>query len=453
MINVRIPFNYKARPYQKPFWRAMQMQGYKRACLVWHRRAGKDKSVLNFTVDQALNERVGVYYHCLPSYNQGRKVLWDGIDKDGFKMLDHIPDDVIAKKNNTEMKVELVNGSIWQVIGADNYDAVMGSNPVGIVLSEYSVSDRYPMAWDYFRPILAENGGWAIFIFTPRGRNHAFQIYQMALQNEGWFAELLTADDTGAITRQDIDEERKAGMGEDMIRQEFYCDFLVSTENVLIPYALIEGALNRKASYAQAPKLAGLDVARFGDDRTALVVRQGGNVAHIETWRNLDTMQTSARVQDLYKARVFQAIAVDAIGVGAGVADILSSWGVPVVAVNVAESASNDDRFSRLRDELWWSLRDWFNEGTCSIPPHPHRDKLVAEIQDIRYDYNPTGKVIIEPKDQMKERMGFSPDIADALCLTFDRRLVWQAERPSIWDEVRQLRNDDDYDPLYRRTA
>jgi phage terminase large subunit len=169
-INVTIPYNFTPRFYQLPLLSAMD-QGIKRACWVVHRRGGKDKTAVNFATKKMF-QRVGTYYHCLPTYNQARKVLWDAIDKDGFRMMDHIPEAIRSKTNNSEMKITLQNGSIWQAIGADNYDAVVGANPVGIVMSEWAVSDNYPLAWDYFRPILAENGGWAIFIYTPRGRNH-----------------------------------------------------------------------------------------------------------------------------------------------------------------------------------------------------------------------------------------------------------------------------------------
>lgn len=165
-MKIQIPYHFTPRSYQLPFLDAMD-SGCKRACWVVHRRGGKDKTALNYTVSQAFR-RVGTYYHCLPTYNQGRRVIWDARDKDGFKFTDHLPLPLRKSTNNTEMKIELINGSIWQIIGADNYDAVVGANPVGIVFSEWAVSDNYPKAWEYFRPMLAENGGWAVFIYTPR---------------------------------------------------------------------------------------------------------------------------------------------------------------------------------------------------------------------------------------------------------------------------------------------
>ena len=137
--------------------------------------------------------------------------------------MDHVPEDIRLNTNQAEMKIRLVNGSLLQIIGTDNVDAVMGTNPVGCVFSEYSLQN--PIAWDLIRPILAENNGWGVFNYTPRGRNHGFILYEMAKHNPEWFCELLTIDDTKAITPNIIQAEREAGMSEEMIKQEFYCSF------------------------------------------------------------------------------------------------------------------------------------------------------------------------------------------------------------------------------------
>lgn len=451
MPEITIPHNFTPRPYQMPLLKAMD-SGTRRACLVWHRRAGKDKCALNLTIKKMF-ERVGTYFHALPTYNQGRKVLWDGRGKDEFKFMDHFPPEIIARRNSTEMKIELVNGSIWQVIGADNYDSVVGSNPVGIVFSEYSVSERYPMAWDYFRPMLTENGGWAIFIFTPRGRNHGFELYQQAAINPSWFTQILTVEDTKAIGLAEIDEDRRAGMSEDMIQQEYYCSFLAATESILIPPMLIEEARRRNVNaYSNAPRVAGLDVARFGDDRTAFVIRQAHKIVHIDAWKGLDTVKTCGRVQEAYRMKMFDVVCVDAIGLGAGVADILKASKIPTVAVNVAESASSDEKYQRQRDELWFKVRAWFEERICGfdIACEPRMvAALIADISDIHYDYSPSGRRIVESKDDMKKRshLGQSPDIGDALCMTFGNwHWAYQDERAGA--NYRPEVDEETYNPL-----
>ena len=168
-------------------------------------------------------ERIGTYFYIFPTYTQAKKVLWDGRDRDGFPFMGHIPREVIVKKNETELRAEVVNGSALQLIGSDNIDSVLGTNPVGCVFSEFALQD--PKAWDYMRPILRENGGWAIFDYTPRGKNHGYALYQMAKDNPDWFAEILTINDTKCLTEADIDAERREGMSEELIQQEYYCSF------------------------------------------------------------------------------------------------------------------------------------------------------------------------------------------------------------------------------------
>lgn len=219
---VELPHKFQARSYQMPFLHSMESNGRKRALCVWHRRAGKDKTFLNYMIPRMF-ERVGAYYYYFPTAAMGRDILWDGMDRDSFKFMDHFPRLLVAKRNESEMKVELKNGSIFKIRGTDKREPI-GVNPVGCVFSEYSRQNPKG-GWDLVRPILAENEGWAVFNFTPRGKNHAYRLYKMALNNPLWFCELLRAGDTGAISEDAIRDERDSGMSEELVQQEFYCSF------------------------------------------------------------------------------------------------------------------------------------------------------------------------------------------------------------------------------------
>jgi hypothetical protein len=234
-MKLQLPYKFWPRVYQMPLFAALENGEKKRACLVWHRRAGKDKTALNFTVTQMM-KRVGSYYYFFPTFAQGRKIIWDGIDKDGMKYTDHFPAEMVVASNASEMKVIVKHpvdkgrtGSLFQIVGTDNFDAVVGTNPVGCVFSEYALQN--PEAWDYFRPILTENGGWAIFLYTPRGQNHGLALLEMAKANPNWFWQILTVDDTRredgtpVISEADIEEDRASGMSEDLVQQEYYCSF------------------------------------------------------------------------------------------------------------------------------------------------------------------------------------------------------------------------------------
>jgi hypothetical protein len=205
--------------------------GIKRAVHVWHRRSGKEKTDLNI-VAKKMFERVGAYYYVFPSYRQASRVLWEGMDKDGFKFMEHIPTELRKRTDQTKMFIETLNGSTFQLIGSDNIDSIVGANPIGVVFSEFSLQD--PQAWDYIRPILAENGGWAIFNFTPRGKNHAYDLLEYAKTDATWFWQVLTARDTGAIAPEVLEQERKeivAKNGDDSIfEQEYMCSFEASIQ-------------------------------------------------------------------------------------------------------------------------------------------------------------------------------------------------------------------------------
>ncbi len=219
---ITLPNDWTARPHQRGFFRYMEGGG-KRYVGVWHRRAGKDASALNWTAQAAL-QRVGTYWHMLPTLRQARLAVWDGINGAGQKIIEQVwPAPLIEGLRNDEMKIQLVNGSVWQLCGSDNYNSLVGSNPVGVVFSEWSLTD--PRAWDFVRPILRENGGWAIFIYTPRGRNHGWELLQTARSNSDWFSEVLTVEDTGIVSPSQIDEERRSGMSEELIQQEYNCSF------------------------------------------------------------------------------------------------------------------------------------------------------------------------------------------------------------------------------------
>lgn len=222
MPAISLPNGFKPREYQKRLMRYFDTGG-KRAACVWHRRAGKDITFLH-QANKMAHERVGMYWHCLPTYRQAKKAIWDGFTRDGKKIIDTVfPPEIVRRKNESEMLVELKHGSVVQLVGSDTIDNLVGAGPIHVTFSEFSISK--PNAWDLVRPMLAENDGSASFIFTPRGNNHGKKLYDMARRDSRWFCELLTIHDTNALPASLLDEERAAGMPEELIRQEYLCDF------------------------------------------------------------------------------------------------------------------------------------------------------------------------------------------------------------------------------------
>jgi hypothetical protein len=201
----------------------------KRAFACWHRRAGKDSSMIN-TLAVASQLRIATYWHLLPTLNQGRKVIWNGVDSIGRRMIfQAFPHELIDVPNENEMTLRLKNGSFYQVVGSDNYNSLVGANPAGVVFSEWALAD--PQAWNFVRPILLENGGFAAFITTPRGKNHAHTMMKMARISPDWFYSHKTIDDTRRldgqmiITPAMVEQERDEGVPEEVIQQEYYCSW------------------------------------------------------------------------------------------------------------------------------------------------------------------------------------------------------------------------------------
>lgn len=232
------------RPYQEPLWDYL-MGGGKRAIAVWHRRAGKDDVALHYAAC-LMHERAGNVWHCLPEYAQGRKALWTAVNPHtGRRRIDEaFPPELRENTNDNEMFIRFkTNGSTWQIIGSDNYNATVGASPMGIVYSEWALAN--PSAWAYHRPMLQENNGTALFITTPRGRNHAMSMYNYARLNPDWFSELLTAEDTGALTAEQLEDARKEyqsiygyDMAQALWRQEYYCDFNAAVLGAFYAYEM-----------------------------------------------------------------------------------------------------------------------------------------------------------------------------------------------------------------------
>lgn len=226
MKRISLPYNIDLRHYQKDLFKAYFKERKKRLVQIIHRRAGKDFGTLNLCVAAMCKEPLYCLY-LFPEKTQARKVIWNGLDDDGKKFIDCFPPEILkCKPKNDEMKIELKNGSIFQLSGSDRYDNLRGTNPKIIVFSEYAESN--PAAWYVLSPILRRNGGAAIFCYTVRGRNHGYDLYKNNKDSKDWFVQYLpiteTYDNNGKrlITEEDIAEETRAGIPKHVIDQEYY---------------------------------------------------------------------------------------------------------------------------------------------------------------------------------------------------------------------------------------
>ncbi len=229
---VKLPHNWMPRPDQWKLWHYLDTGGT-RAIEVAHRRFGKDAIALRH-ISKSAFKRVGTYWYMLPEYSQARKTVWDAINPHtGVNILtEAFPYSIREDTRQNDMFIRFINGATFQLVGSDNFNSLMGSPPIGIVNNEYSIAD--PRAWAYLSPILEENGGWSLFIGTPRGNNHMKRLYDYAKAHpeEGWFAELLRADQTSVFTKQQLTRIRNEMMAEwgetvgaMLFEQEYMCSF------------------------------------------------------------------------------------------------------------------------------------------------------------------------------------------------------------------------------------
>ena len=334
-MEIQIPYKFEPRKYQLPLLNALD-NGYKRAIIVWNRRSGKDKTCFNYMIKKAF-EKKGTYFYFLPTYAQAKKVIWDNIDNDGFKMLDHIPKELAKSVNSQELKVELINGSIIQLIAADEFaKSGVGTNPMGVVFSEYSISS--PNSWKFVSPILAANDGWAIFNFTPRGMNHAYNLLQQFKGNDKWWTQVLTVDDTHVFTQEALEEERRNNP-QDFFEQEYYCKFIEGAGQFFkgIQNILIEESDKIEPNHKYQ---MGVDLAKYQDFTViTLIDLNNFNVLKQERFNQVDWNLQKAKIEAIYHKYGKPLIYMDSTGVGDPIYEDLFKSGMRVESFKFTEQS------------------------------------------------------------------------------------------------------------------
>lgn len=238
-----------------------------------------------------------------------------------------------------------------------------------------------------------------------------------------WKTYHIGQKDSPRVT-QDFADDVAARYGEDSnaYRVRVLGEFPKADDDTIIPFELVESALVRDIVVPDDQRVIwGLDVARFGDDRSALVQRSRFSVDWTDEYKNLDLMALVGRVKHKYDSTMPtnrpEEILVDVIGMGAGVVDRLRELGLPVRGINVGESASMKEAYMNLRAELWFRAREWLEERSCTLAKG--QEQLQTELVIPRYTFTSSGKIQAESKLDIKKRGHKSPNHADAFVLTF----------------------------------
>ena len=383
--------------------------------LVAHRRFGKTVLAVNHLLKSALlcgRER-GSFAYVAPFRNQAREIAW--------AYLKHYSAALPGREvNESTLSVTVPGGARVRIFGADNPDALRGLYFDGVVLDE--VAQMKPELWgEIIRPALADRMGRALFIGTPKGVNMFSELYEHARREEAagnadWAALRFRVDETKALPASEVARLRRE-MGDTAWRQEMLCDFTAASDDALIPIDLVSEAASRVISPAAAegaPVVVGVDVARFGSDATVFMRRRGLAAFAPVVLRGLDNMAVADRLAVFMDEHRPDAVFIDAGG-GAGVIDRLRRLGRDVIEAPFGARALNDARFVNRRAEMWRAVRDWLTAGGGL----PDDTVLKADLSTPRYEFDAAGRLKLESKDEIKARLGRSPDTADALALTF----------------------------------
>jgi len=356
------------------------------------------------------------------SAHQLSDVLWTEIDRWARNMPSAFKDLLEFKSDKISLKGATDSFAVARTSRRENPESLAGfHSPHSLVVVE-EASGVPNVIFETASGALSTPGAKIIMCGNPT-RSDGYFYDAFHNDRDKWHCITVSCEEGEYVDPKFIAEmAQKYGDESNVFKVRVLGEFPTQSDDVLLPLHLIEDAVTRDVEAGPTtPVVWGLDVARFGGDRSALAKRQGNVLIEpIKTWQNKDLMELAGIVLSEYDAVPYsqrpQAIYIDAIGLGAGLADRLRELDMPAVAVSVSETASLKDRFNRLRDELFWGAREWFEARDCHIPDD---GTLMAELSGIRYKYLSTGKLKVESKDEMKRRGQRSPDVADAFVLTF----------------------------------
>lgn len=358
-----------------------------------------------------------------PTSHQLNDVLWSELAIWHRKLKDRIPE-LGEEFEWTSERFYLRSHpsesfAVARTARTENPEALQGFHSENILFLIDEASGVAEKVFEVAEGALSTDGAFVVMAANPTREDGYFFASHHKMRDR-WAALHWDGEDSPRVSKEYVDEMRaKYGVDSPIYQVRVKGNFATALDGI-IPLSLCLAAQERDvAPYLNAPMIWGLDVARFGDDSTALAKRQGNiQIEPTKEWFGKDTMQTVGLIKREYDNAEDkpEAINVDVIGIGAGVVDRGREIGLPVVAINVAESASVSDKYVRLRDEIWFLGKEWLDERDCKLADD---DALIGELTTAKYTIQSNGKIKVESKDEMKRRGVSSPNRADAWLLTF----------------------------------
>jgi hypothetical protein len=410
--SVPVKLDYSPRHWQ----RQCHMDRKRFSVFALHRRAGKTELAIMELIDKAMKfqKPMGWFVYVAPFLKQAKAIAWSRLKQklEPLRLAEAI--DI----NEGDLQVTFKhNGAIIRLFGGDNPDAMRGLRIDGAVIDE--VAQIKPEVWmDILQPALSDRLGWAMFIGTPAGINLVSELYYRSKDQSDWHGARYTVHDTQAIDPREV-ERLKRDMAETSFAREYLCDFAAAGDDQLISLHDAEEAARNVytvADTAHAPRIIGIDPARFGDDRSVVFKRQGLQAFDPYVYRGVDNMELASRIANIIEQWSPDAVFCDA-GAGAGVIDRLRQLDYDVMEVPFGGKANKPNLNINRRTEMWWEMKEWVEQGGAI----PDDADLKQELATPVYWFDSAGRRVLEPKDQIKKRLqgAGSPDLADALALTF----------------------------------
>ena len=334
-----------------------------------------------------------------------------------------LQDQLEVKQDRIELKDANNEGFISaRTSRAEQPEALQGVHSENVMLVADEASGIPEQVFEAAAGSMSGHSAVTLLLGNPvRSSGFFFDTHNRLTQD--WVTMKVSCEDSPRVSAAYIDEMKsRYGEESNAYRIRVLGEFPRSDDDTVIPMELLEMAMARDVSpSAHAPIVWGLDVARFGSDRSALCKRQGNAILEpIKTWKNLDLMQLTGAVVAEYEVLMPsqrpREILVDSIGLGAGVVDRLRELNLPARGINVSESPAMGTTYRNLKAELWHKAKAWLEARDCWMPKD---ELLVAELATVRYSFTSSGKIQIEGKDEIRKRGLASPDRADAFCLTF----------------------------------
>ena len=379
--------------------------------LVAHRRFGKTVLSVNHLIKSAMlcKKPRGMFAYIGPFRIQAKSVAWAYL-KHYTAALPNI------KINEGELSITLPTGSTVRIFGADNPDSLRGLYFDGVILDEVAQM-RSEVWFEIIRPALSDRLGWALFLGTPKGINLFYDLYQIAQTNmrngdKDWLALSYPVTETSVLPAEEV-EEMRASLSDAAFRQEMMCDFGASSSDVLIPLDLIEKGMTSPARLDEQmdwPLVVGVDIARYGDDATVIFPRRG-LYAYNEPviLHNMSNVEVAHYLVEWIAVHRPDHVMIDQ-GQGTGVIDLVQSLvrgrDVTIYEIPFGSRANNADKFANRRAEMYYNVREWLRTGGHI----PNSLFLESELSAATYEIDPAGRIKLEPKDKIKEKLRRSPD-------------------------------------------